>query len=578
MKLPALYALVLALAPGGLANAYDERLDITPLTGEHWLVSFDFNLSSAVSHHHQLFPRVLEGVLASSNASELHLRFGQGYWDADNWGLTPNNGANVAGTGVELWARIAADSYPDAEASWFSLANSLSGMFCASLNFIDSAHTTSPKSVLGAFDTNHSLYLFHGSLPSEPVCTENLTPYLKLLPCKGAAGVSSLLDGHHLFESQWQSMSIDLSVEDGRLHLRQSIYAVLHVDRTLERRINPVPEPEPYEAVKCDSSRDYSNPQNGICYPRIPGIGEINVTLSDLFGSPIKNGACLSKITSKSPQICLHIPSDNWSVTASDELSPAIKSVDQICYVIPPDSDFDLSIHSETRESVLPKTPSPILASRHLVGWGQERGGFHSVYKSTSGDSPVSFVTYEVLPWFMRVYLHSFTYTLFDSAGAEVATGSFSASNVSSDIAQLLYYKPAQPRVSPSHIEMLLTIPAGSKLVTMYQFEKSLLYYNEYPPDANRGFDISPAIVEVLTDSSSPRAVFRTTSSLLSLPTPDFSMPYNVIILTSTVIALAFGTIFNLVTRTFVYAEDLPKQSLAKKLRAKLSKITSMFS
>jgi phosphatidylinositol glycan class T len=33
-------------------------------------------------------------------------------------------------------------------------------------------------------------------------------------------------------------------------------------------------------------------------------------------------------------------------------------------------------------------------------------------------------------------------------------------------------------------------------------------------------------------------------------------MPYNVIILTSTVIALAFGSIFNLLVRRFVAAEE----------------------
>ena len=49
--------------------------------------------------------------------------------------------------------------------------------------------------------------------------------------------------------------------------------------------------------------------------------------------------------------------------------------------------------------------------------------------------------------------------------------------------------------------------------------------------------------------------VLRTTSLLLSLPTPDFSMPYNVIILSSTVIALAFGSVFNLLVRRFVALE-----------------------
>ena len=54
----------------------------------------------------------------------------------------------------------------------------------------------------------------------------------------------------------------------------------------------------------------------------------------------------------------------------------------------------------------------------------------------------------------------------------------------------------------------------------------------------------------------------RTTSLLLPLPTPDFSMPYNVIILTSTVIAMAFGSVFNLLVRRFVTADEVPKANV----------------
>lgn len=31
------------------------------------------------------------------------------------------------------------------------------------------------------------------ALPKEPLCTENLTPWLKLMPCGDAAGLASLL-------------------------------------------------------------------------------------------------------------------------------------------------------------------------------------------------------------------------------------------------------------------------------------------------------------------------------------------------------------------------------------------------
>ena len=40
---------------------------------------------------------------------------------------------------------------------------------------------------------------------------------------------------------------------------------------------------------------------------------------------------------------------------------------------------------------------------------------------------------------------------------------------------------------------------------------------------------------------------------IITLPTPDFSMPYNVICLVCTVVALAFGPIHNITTKRFEY-------------------------
>lgn len=46
--------------------------------------------------------------------------------------------------------------------------------------------------------------------------------------------------------------------------------------------------------------------------------------------------------------------------------------------------------------------------------------------------------------------------------------------------------------------------------------------------------------------------VFRTNGAMVSLPTPDFSMPYNVICLACTVVALAFGPLNNICTKELV--------------------------
>jgi phosphatidylinositol glycan class T len=87
---------------------------------------------------------------------------------------------------------------------------------------------------------SENLHLLHGTLPGEVVCTENLTPFLKLLPCKGKAGVASLLDGHKLFDAAWQSMSIDVrpvcAGTECLVQIDQTIDIVLDIDRSKRSR------------------------------------------------------------------------------------------------------------------------------------------------------------------------------------------------------------------------------------------------------------------------------------------------------------------------------------------------------
>jgi GPI-anchor transamidase subunit T len=83
------------------------------------------------------------------------------------------------------------------------------------------------------------------------------------------------------------------------------------------------------------------------------------------------------------------------------------------------------------------------------------------------------------------------------------------------------------------------------------------LRYTEHPPDAQRGWDLPPAVFVPLNasvnDASGENFQRIYTPVLLAdLATPDFSMPYNVIILSCSLMAFIFGSIFNLLTRKFV--------------------------
>lgn len=93
-----------------------------------------------------------------------------------------------------------------------------------------------------AASNNTNTHLLYGVLPREVVCTENLTPFLKLLPCKGKAGIATLLDGHKLFDASWQSMAIDVRPvcpsEGGEcvLEIEQTIDMVLDIERSKRPR------------------------------------------------------------------------------------------------------------------------------------------------------------------------------------------------------------------------------------------------------------------------------------------------------------------------------------------------------
>ena len=88
---------------------------------------------------------------------------------------------------------------------------------------------------------------------------------------------------------------------------------------------------------------------------------------------------------------------------------------------------------------------------------------------------------------------------------------------------------------------------------------KAFLRYTEHPPDAQRGWDLPPAIIVPVrlmdngSDSNPPiDGRIYTCALLVDLATPDFSMPYNVIIFTCSLVAFIFGSVFNLLTRKFV--------------------------
>ncbi|KAJ2793219.1 Subunit of the glycosylphosphatidylinositol transamidase complex-like protein, partial [Coemansia furcata] len=205
-----------------------------------------------------------------------------------------------------------------------------------------------------------------------------------------------------------------------------------------------------------------------------------------------------------------------------------------------------------------------ITAHRYVTGHGGSNGGVEATL-TNRGDRPTNVTYLDVLPWYLRVYSHTL------EIQTQAADGSWTLLQPASTV-----FTPAIDRGRPSSIELVLVLPASSRTTLRYNFDKGFLKYTEHPPDANRGFNIGPAIVsyqhdaatsaelplhcaieQALVGSSECTVRAYTELFLASLPTPDFSMPYNVITFTCTILALFFGRIFNLLSRDFAVLKPI---------------------
>uniref|UniRef100_A0A8C5BN00 Phosphatidylinositol glycan anchor biosynthesis, class T n=1 Tax=Gadus morhua TaxID=8049 RepID=A0A8C5BN00_GADMO len=474
-------------SPPPSKDDFQEELVIRPLHSGDIYASFQFRtvwdadfMGDQKVSHYRLFPKSLGQVITKFSVRELHISFTQGYWRTMQWGqpYLPSP------PGAELWVWFQ-DTVTDVDGTWKELTNVLSGIFCASLNFIDSTNTVQPSASfkpLGIGNVTDHSFLRYATLPREIVCTENLTPWKKLLPCGSKAGLSVLLKSEKLFHSTFHSQAVhvrpvcqDPQCRTTSMELRQTLNVVFDLHTS--------------------------------------GQGKREWSLFKMFSRTLTEACPLAS-------------SSKVYVDVTDN---------------PQGEQFELS----------PATP---LLTQAVV-LGDRRT--YSVYDLTQ---QASFGSSRSLNMLLRW---------------KAADG-------------YIHYQPSKDRERPHLLEMLLQLPPNSVTEVTVEFERALLKWTEYTPDPNHGFYVGssvisalvPSVVAMDTNSTLDRPLFSsffpckeeasyfmrvyTEPLLVNLPTPDFSMPYNVICLTCTVVAVGYGSLYNLLTRTFQV--DEPSPGLAKRI------------
>lgn len=378
------------------------------------------------------------------------------------------------------------------------------------------------------------------------VCTENLTPWKKLLPCDSKSGLASLLNSGYIHNTRYHSIA---------LHLR------------------PVCRESTCQSLSLELQQSVS-----LVYDYLL-LGGKNWSLKKLFGQGVSKNCPLASRS----EIFVDVTT---SSTHKFELNPPPHEVvtsfrggheSTFAKYKVPNSMFFISANYKEPQSIALITPPPLHANQYLTGYGQERGGVVTkIFNNHWGDLQV--VVLQNIPWYVPIYLHTL----------KVVTNGVKTNPVS------LRYIPGRQRERAYYLEILLKLPPRSSTSISIDFDYVFLKWQEYPPDANHGFYIGSAVVSAnlplarnftglpqdgstIADSfNASRSGYlvqvRTEIMVITLPTPDFSMPYNVICLACTVVALAFGPLHNITTRKLTLR---PKQK--EKLPVKLKRILTEF-
>lgn len=611
MELPPRWAFLLFLllsstkASGSAVDKeeFQEELLLKPLPDRKVLAHFHFETrappcNSNGRRHHHLFPKAISQMVEKFRVKEMELSFTQGRWNYERWGgFDTMSSNNAKPPGVELWAVFDVPK-EQVDASWKNLTHTLSGLFCASINFLESSTMYSAPE--WSF-RQASGSLRYGMLPREAVCTENLTPWLKLLPCRDNAGLSALMDRPSIYTSFYHSQ---------RLHLTSNASDLegLNPGIVLEQTLTVVLHPSSQRTSLTHISESYLQP---------------SWSLSSIFGRKV-NGRCALAKSSKVylqlerglvSELKKNIGSEGYDVEANFELSfnpDRVLTEENSRHGIGSSLLYEFSVdkYSNSKPFDLGLTwkfpviwscqQAPLHATRFLMGSGNERGAIAILLKSTdlNDSSPVADSAsdgcelhvniFQIVPWYIRVYYHSLQLFVDDQLKA---VGAF---------VEKIHVMPSKDKISPGMMEMVLKLPCGVKSAALtLDFDKGFLHIDEYPPDANQGFDIPSAAISFPnfhasmhfpsndSERQSPMlSKFQESSPVLSytevllvpLTTPDFSMPYNVITITCTVFALYFGSLLNVLRQRVGEKERLLKSKAAAVKTGRPSELLSRLS
>lgn len=428
------------------------------------------------------------------------------------------------------------------DSAWIRVTRHFGGSFCASLEQLGAEQQAATPSL--SFGLNSSeekqeeLSLRYGQLPMEVSCTENLTPWLKLLPTRSQAGLARFIVPSRVYSALHHTMTT---------HVRKICYDEdqRSMERTTLHKSWAGCSAKVAELVQ-SFTVVFGDEEGASPLELLIGKGKDGRKLG-------AKGIVASSVATRS-LVYVETNIDTSSGQDYDIVSLPFET-HQSVHV----ARFDLkqtSFGGEELEKLSRFGPNQdiprVEVMRATYGTGQIYGGVTNLMKiDLNGITQAKLRILELVPSYMRIRPSSINLTV-EADGRMVQHNSL-----------LTFSRIEGP---PGMLEYEADV-SGCLSVTVdfrYEFDKAFQKIDAFPPDANRGFDV-PATMVVLAKSSQekfssespllsrlmflPNVHTRVYSNLLliSMPLPDFSMPFNVITLSSTIIALMFGNVLNAV-------------------------------
>ncbi|POW16867.1 hypothetical protein PSTT_01046 [Puccinia striiformis] len=379
---------ILLVISSTIADTFKESLKIRPLQDGKLHTIFKFELSSSTTEQpgrplespHSPNIKLLQSDLIPISILELTERFGinqlslslsRGRWEFDRWSepVLQEWQGYPRGTELSMWLE------PTSNAT--ELTNTLAGIFCGSLNRLSLSKNAPIELFKSLPINNHNQSFYHGLLPIEQPCTENLSPLFKLLPCGSHAGLSTLIDPHRLFEGNWNSIRVHLFKQDhlSKLNLEIEIETVL-------------------DQVRKTTKRDWD--------------------LSSIFGKPIARKCGLTSASTIEiiepshheevrPTIHPHAHLDGLPINGRhsyDILKAVLPLQIEMKWPLNPNSNI-ASLHLPHKKS------STCECQKDLWGHGQSRGIIGISIELNVDEIGREFVYFDELPWWLTIYLHT---------------------------------------------------------------------------------------------------------------------------------------------------------------------------